>query len=337
MRRLFDAILGPDACFKRMRMTAHKTALWGAFLLSFSSLGLTPLLCPGAQAYETDAFTQRNLNLKDSLPLLDQRTNDLLERIALSSHGPDRQKMFNALRHNLITFEKGAFLASWLLHNDEIEKVSLPYKETIYGNAKGIRFPGTEINGFFDPHVISPSIVLGGEYIGLDKIGHFFAVGFDYFDTSQKAYAQGDDGLWAALRRGDNQERGFYGLRMSKVYSYGDLSANAAGYRFWNSTLWGDNPYFKFDAIQNRFVKVREFTWKEYVSAAWDEGTNCSRYEDKIADRMKQHLKDLGFSCPIDPKRCEGLAKVPLSRFTLSPECYKIAFGKTLGESLRSD
>ncbi|MFC6672641.1 hypothetical protein [Marinobacterium aestuariivivens] len=64
--------------------------------------------------------------------------------------------------------------------------------------------------------------------MGLDKLGHFFAQGWQYFELT----ALGGGTLEQALALGREQEQGRYGYLTTGIFSYADLAANFNGWRF---------------------------------------------------------------------------------------------------------
>ena len=83
---------------------------------------------------------------------------------------------------------------------------------------------------------LSPTANFHGTYMGVDKLGHVFQHGYHYFEEYRRAERGGADDAKAtarAVRMGVDQERGFYGVVMTGVYSNADLAANLAGLKFY--------------------------------------------------------------------------------------------------------
>jgi hypothetical protein len=85
---------------------------------------------------------------------------------------------------------------------------------------------------------LSPTVNVFGVYCGADKMGHLVQQGYQYFDTFIRAEERAASGthaaaLAAAVKRGVDQERGFYGLALVGVYSNADLAANYAGLKLY--------------------------------------------------------------------------------------------------------
>ncbi len=108
------------------------------------------------------------------------------------------------------------------------------------------------------------TIRLHGVDVGTDKVDHFVEEGFVYFRVSR--WGADPD---RALRHGTRTERGTYGLVTSKAFSFGDLAANHAGYRFYAGLL-GPESVVGRDA-EGCAVRTRPFTFAEWVEPTWDE------------------------------------------------------------------
>ncbi len=192
---------------------------------------------------------------------------------------------------------------------------------------------------------LSDIVNINGHLIGIDKLGHFFAEGWQYFEISNTA----DSNLADAIEWGRQQEAGKFGYSTTGVFSFADLTANINGWRFWNKILlksedplkgrignFFNRPYVScniqiIESIKSRqLVKAWEantrFDLTDYIDGAWDEGNNCNSYDDpviekKVSTRMQQ--VDPDFHCPIRPEACrEAREKYGnFSRYVLHPAC----------------
>ena len=119
---------------------------------------------------------------------------------------------------------------------------------------------------------VDPSVVVkdnGGAKIaiGTDKLGHFFAQGYEMFEHSVIK----NEGDSAAEKSSHEQELGQYGLAMTGVYSFADREANRQGMQFYKDIL--ANPFMKFD-IAN------------YVSSKWNEESNPNVYSLQMEELL---------------------------------------------------
>ena len=173
---------------------------------------------------------------------------------------------------------------------------------------------------------LSDVVNIDGHLVGLDKIGHFFAEGWQYFELTRYEVQS----LEQAIEWGRQQEEGKYGYVTTGIFSYADLVANLNGWRFWNRVLLNeadplkswlsrlfDRPYISCDiqiieSIKKlKVIKAWEynnrFDLSAYVDGAWDESNNCNSYADPIIEnKVMTRIKsvDADFSCPYEPAEC---------------------------------
>jgi hypothetical protein len=188
-----------------------------------------------------------------------------------------------------------------------------------------------------------------GHLIGLDKIGHFFAEGWEYFERTR----DGQETLEDAMAWGRRQEAGKFGYRTTGIHSFADLAANFDGWRFWNDVLGaGDDPlkgalgnflrrplvaceYRILASLKHRrLVRAwrlqRRFDIADYVHGAWDEANNCNSYADpaieaKVTERIREAAP--GFRCPAEPAQCIRARRVygRFAKHVLHPRCLGVA------------
>ena len=107
--------------------------------------------------------------------------------------------------------------------------------------------------------------------ISSDKFTHFFAQGHDYLVVYREKGS-----ICAALRWGRQSELGSKGIASTGVMSYGDLSANYAGLKFWMTLTDPQNGHVA--CRDGKWIQTRCFDWAEHVTPAWDEGINIPCY-----------------------------------------------------------
>lgn len=101
--------------------------------------------------------------------------------------------------------------------------------------------------------------------IGTDKIGHFLAQGWEYFEFAEDLKAEEKEDLICGfqsgnasvqdqeiIRKGEAKEHTLLGLESGGVFSYADLSANVSGLIFYLSFFKGDHPYFVRDSAREQ-------------------------------------------------------------------------------------
>ncbi len=161
----------------------------------------------------------------------------------------------------------------------------------------------------------TPVINLGGHLIGVDKIGHFFSEGYEYYQIYKSSMNSGVNeraAMKAVLRKGESLENGMQGVLTNGVYSFADLSANFAGLRFWKVLLDGNNPYIKCvvgeDGIKE-YKLVRPIDMRDFVDDSWDEAINCSEYKSSVQKKIEQYLDAHrgGVRCPVEKSACHAI------------------------------
>ena len=87
--------------------------------------------------------------------------------------------------------------------------------------------------------------------------------------------------------------------------------------------------------MNGKWNQIREFNWSDYVSAAWDEGINCSEYESSdLKKSIKTQLAELSkknsvrkikprFQCPMSVSECLHLRTKydKLKNYLIGPDC----------------
>ncbi|WP_200251362.1 hypothetical protein [Thiococcus pfennigii] len=311
-----------------------------------------------APAAEIDSVTTQGIALDDSLGVINAifserlregvaqanaRQRDFANMDADAFCDPDR--LYAELKRAIFD----SFLPRWGLRGYDLDhqmrealaerSYSLALEDSIYRDIdylEGFSLRLKELSDVVD---------IDGHLVGLDKIGHFFAEGWTYFDRTR------DEGesLAQAMQWGSRQEAGKLGYATTGIYSFADLTANFNGWRFWNAILQTEEdplrgptpgllrgPYVQcefqfFDSL--RYGK-RIWAWRvrksfdlaDYVDGAWDERNNCNSYADptieaKVVARTQEVAP--GFRCPRQPAECQR-ARERYGRFAkllLHPLC----------------
>lgn len=321
-------------------------------------------VCPPVFAAEVDNITPRELELEDSLATINEIFNQRLkqgveEANRQAGYPPDDEDVEDGAQTQycdeavLYTELRKAIYqsltASWGLKGYDLDlqlralladqSYSLLLNDSIYRDIDYIE--GFSLN----LKELSDLVNIDGYYVGLDKIGHFFAEGWQYFELTQ----DDDYDLNKALAWGREQEVGKFGYSTTGIFSYADLAANINGWRFWNRVLlMRDDPlkgtlanFFTrsyvscgiqiLESIKNRkIIRAWEqdagFDLADYIDGAWDESSNCNSYanpmiEAKVLSRIENI--DADFSCPDKPDYCLQARKkyADYAKYVLHPLC----------------
>ncbi len=312
-----------------------KRKFYSASILLFIST-----LCLG---FEVDDFTQRYEPLKDSRAELNTNVNSRLQKAVDSLNSKfwrncDKEKGFEAANGELSGWIVGS-VESYANQSKTIDKHE-QQNRSIYAN----RDLASKTSGFVMTLVgLDPSINLNGSYVGVDKLGHFFDQGQEYFQI-YKENGSNEAATLKAIQYGIKLEEGMYGWATTGVKSFGDASANYSGFSFWKQLTDGDHPYLKCE--NNTWKLARKFDWADYVNSSWDEATNCSDFRNpSMANAVQRRARELEaeyrrrggpaykFVCPTSANECVKLQKTygNLADKILSPKClHAVADNSTL-------
>ncbi len=311
---------------------------------------------------EIDSVTPRNIKLDNSLAVINEIFNhriqegiqkanayqEYIEDIDEYIEGNtfcDEEVLYTELRKAIFQ----SFTVSWGLKGYELDlqlrsllrrqSYSLSLNDSIYRDIDYIE--GFSLN----LKELSDVVNINGHLIGLDKAGHFFAEGWEYFVlTHYEGYP-----IEQAIEWGREQEAGKYGYTTTGIFSFADLAANLNGWRFWNKVLLKENDPFQgvlanffnkpyvtcsvqiVASLKNRkIVKAweynSEFDLSDYLDAAWDEGNNCNSYQDPIIEnKVMQRIKNVspGYSCPVSAELCLASQEKygDYAKYVLHPYC----------------
>jgi len=292
-------------------------------------------------AVETDNTTQRYDVLADSGTIADafvkKGISQAIEKLNEEGLGCNRPALYQAMKKIFIPPFYGSTLEFYMVFSDHVPKLSMSGIKNIYNSFESsteeLLAIGSE-PGLYTPVSIANNVRVYGKFIGTDKLGHFFSISYNYFTRAYdlKTGAEIPGNLKNALEYGEWTENWIYGRLVSGIYSYADLATNYAGLQFWKNLLDGESPHLKCQ--DDHFVEAHPFTFKDYVSHAWDEGINCSQSHSPIQEIMERTERELTISrkkryiCPASRSICSDLvAKTPvhLQAHLLSPECRSAA------------
>ncbi len=290
--------------------------------LKASLVFLFSLMCSAASyGAETDQFTRREEPLEDIAGLVNTKANEAiktsLEKLNNAQSGCQEEVLYKELRKHFANHTKGLLVID-ILENDAFAKKNIELNESVFNQWRP--WDGIGLGLFLkykSDVVMSPVLNIGGSFIGTDKLEHMFGQGFHYFKDN---YLK-DKTVADSVRAGTFREKYILGgTRIGNgIFSYGDLSANFNGMRFWNHMLQlrddvlGEEhnigPYIACEKEQWVQVKKLDFTY--YIDDSMDEAINCSKFATKASARKYlRSVKASGHNCPVDPaKRDELIVK----------------------------
>ena len=253
------------------------------------------LAAPTATGYEIDPYTNRDVDIADSLGVLDAKVNEALDDIAASwSGGKNERRMVMAIYRRLGGLHWVDKLERWAMDAAVVEKVPNTRAQSVVND---FPFHAARVAWMFG---FGPTIRVNDIYMGTDKIGHFFSQGRKFYRRYRRL---GDEAL--AARWSVVTETGLFGRLTTGVLSNADLVANYEGYRFYRS-LFEDGITPGKPAIfgwrNESPVRQRPFTWADHVNAFWDEALNPNAYSAALLPYVKERMLRLcnDFACRPD-------------------------------------
>ncbi len=252
-----------------------------------------------ASAKELDQFTDRLLVLRyygggyraiAGAPgparvdaVLDARMDELLDELERElNHGDpsdtraDRDRIVRRVFQHRFLPELVTPYEEWVKHEAHVPLYKVRDKG-IFGAA--VDYDDVRMTWYIE---LSPIIQTAGVLIGLDKLGHFLAQGFQYYEHYRSLpELMSATARYSAIREyGHRQELGQLGIATGGVYSFADLASNWAGLMFFLA-LFDDVDvegarharYFERRA-DGTYRRVRPFHWAEWVTSDWDEVLN---------------------------------------------------------------
>jgi hypothetical protein len=275
-------------------------------------------VAPGA---EIDSLTGRAVALDDSSDALERRLDQALDAgVARANEAAapcDEDTLYRELRRALASPFIGHVIAEALNEDEALDRRRVRRAHSIY------RDLGLLDNVSVHWKDLSAVIRVGDTLMGVDKIGHFFVEGWQYFEVAH----QDGEGVAAAVEWGEGSEQTYFGRFTTGVHSYADLVANFEGMRFWLRVLgragdpldqgWRERrPYVTcrrrfWIAGERRFYLARKLDLDDYVTPVWDEAVNCSSYRSEeiealVGARIAELSETAGadYTCPVDPDAC---------------------------------
>jgi hypothetical protein len=240
-----------------------------------------------AHASEIDSFTLRHIPLKDSLQVLNDETNKrYLEAVTdANTHGTcNKPALYKAFEDKLAAHLESQLEKYVTKHPEIFDQHKPKLKDSIYRDFFYMKWMR-----FLPFGKMGPLIYVNNQFVGADKIGHFYTEGLSYF---KKVNFEGKP-IEEAMSWGERAEKGRFGLKTTGVYSSGDLTANFNGMRFWTHLLGEFPDPLPDDSTKgpyvgcedNKWKVVKTFNWADYLDLAWDEAYNCSQF--RTAKEMK--------------------------------------------------
>lgn len=268
--------------------------------LAISLLAAAPAI---AWAFESDTLTPRLSALEDATEIADTKADELLAQAVAAANRrvgcggePARRPLSDRDARELIAHEvreamgapvwvpargrqpamRYGVYSAWL-ETGPVPRHEFVDRDDIYSN---VTWWDNPIVHSYGP---ASTVRLGDVLVGADKIDHFWVQGFLYFRRSLTGRGEGDVVEW-----GTQTERAYWGLGTTGIFSFADLAANYAGYRFYAGLLDEGSVVVRGD--DGCFAQARPFAWSEWVTEDFDEVLNPSSYRPSRLRALRQYL-----------------------------------------------
>ncbi len=267
---------------------------------------------------EVDQYTLRHLEMKDSSELLNKKANAAL-KIALvnannKAKGCSEKILYKELRSYFSNHVQGK-LTKDILADENIVKRYINLNESVYqdwtiwdGLGMGSKFLSKKAV------TMSGEMRVGNQYVGVDKLEHMWGQGYSYFEQNYL----NEKGEIKAVKTGVAKEKIYLGGNKlgNGVFSYGDLSANFNGMRFWNHMLLKNDDVLGADmnlgpyiiCANDKWVHAADIDFRNYIDDSMNESINCSKFPSQhTADKFEDRLRIMGTSCPVNVQKRDDM------------------------------
>ncbi len=289
-------------------------------------MGLALAVASPAWSLEADQFTLPPQPLADLGPDLDAKLRMRLEHIIdeLNDRIDQAEARAQAAANTEQRRTAGLEAAAWLSHHRVCEAlwrrfghgwpeawIELYLRHADFEHDKPLRFnlryhrSKFGLAAVWRPQLligVAPVVNLHGSKMGTDKIGHFFAQGYEYYRIYHRGLEAGltpEKARGAAVTHGVTQERTYFGYWVSGTYSNADLAANYAGFMFYRNLTRAVHvdgrtlaPILVRDDGRWAFNTQRRNLLAPFISDHFNEAMNPAHYEAPMRWAIRQVLEN---------------------------------------------
>lgn len=261
---------------------------------------LVVLLIPAVgAAYETDPVTRRAEPLDDAAPWIDHTVDAAIDAAIVDANrrpGCDasddrlRRAVARGVMRRLGTPERlpgagwyavGHCKLTVPIEAGAVDRTDFRSRDDLFASARALQSMVLHHSG------PCANIEVAGVRIGTDKLYHFFDEGYSYLRRGD--WGERDD---RAIAWGTRTERTYLGLWTSNAFSYADLEANYAGYRFYTGLLRDGSAVQRDEA--GCAVRARSFDVASWVRSTWNELANPPVYTRTVSAVVTSALDTRG-------------------------------------------
>lgn len=247
-------------------------------------------------SFETDQVSSIGKLKYNFHYLINNKTNMFIEQMISQLNKlherPTRLQLIKLIKDNF-----GSMQFSYWLKNHYSDKMWHDQKN-VFKNIDISNSPTIFASG------ITSTILFGTVPIGLDKLSHFFSVGFEYFVNYYGLNSNGDShylfDINAVIKDfGDFPESSYLGGSTSKIYSAADMVANFRGFEFYKKMYAEtEEGYLGVDKNNKLFLK-KFIDLGKFVDIWWNEAFNPNIFNNK--GLQNKVLKEIQLSCSSFP------------------------------------
>jgi len=248
-------------------------------LLVSGIAGLTLLASPCSRAYETDQYTGRGADIRDSTEVLNARVNETISEIVAEAGGDrDEMAVVDAIYHELGGRHWVDRIERWAMKSPDVDRLDVGRYESVFA---GKPLYAIRVAKFFGT---GATIRVNGQLIGSDKLGHFISQGRKFYRRYLRYGSEEKAAEQSAFT-----ERAIFGQLSNGIYSNADLVANYEGHRFFRSLFEDDIVPGKPAILRwdgGGWTVQREFDWADHVNEYWDEALNVNHFDALLYRHM---------------------------------------------------
>ena len=278
------------------------------------------LFSSSVKALETDQYLSWNVELKDSSQAFNDYLNNklipnYLEKINKRQNKKTKEELVSGLYRYAFQGLYSSRVRHFLNNSEEIDRFpdkSVSFREykreSIYRS--DLPFPW-----FFLP--MSRTLNIDGNYLGVDKIGHFFGFGRRYFQEYTKLTDEGvneQEAIKKIINRGIVLEKLFVGSLVDGVFSPADLEADYQGLLL-ALELSSSDDYFKLE--NGKWSQVEKVDITKFINPDLDETYNLSHYSGLRKLYTQKRIKEL-----YAEKEKEPIVRNRFGRYKESPHSF---------------
>lgn len=248
------------------------------------------------QALETDQFLTWETKLNDAKTELNEYLNHRATLVLNSINSKSNKYTCEDIHQKIINVGYSGprivtHIEKWAYNNAQIDRLPVPphdsdhinkvIDQTIYKKVDSLKVK-----------IFGITLNINSIYVGIDKLAHIVQTGNSYLAIYNKELKKSGDtnkAMIKAIEHGIFQEKTYYGLRMTGVFSYADLEANFQGLLFNQNFCNGKSPYLTKND-NNQWQLSRPIDLTPFINPYLDESFYLNAYTSRRFRIIKEDL-----------------------------------------------